>query len=162
MGALKKTTAPDMNDHSSWMRFALAEAQEAYAKDEVPIGAVIVCNGEIIGNGHNLVETRQDPTAHAEMLAIQAASQAKHSWRLEDCILYTTLEPCVMCAGAILLSRIQAVVFGAYDPRYGACGSALQIADNDRLDVRVPCTGGVLEKECSTIIKTFFAEIRKR
>ncbi len=144
------------------MRIALQEAEKAYRKQEVPVGAVIVHAGEIIGRGHNLVETLQDATAHAEMLAITAASRSQRTWRLNDSILYVTLEPCVMCVGAILLARISQIVFGAHDPRYGACGSVLQLADQDRLDIRVPIAGGILETECSLLLKEFFAQVRRR
>jgi len=151
-----------MDDHTKWMRTALQEAEKALKKQEVPVGAVIINEGVIIGAGHNLVETLHDPTAHAEMLAISAASRSLVSWRLSDSILYTTLEPCSMCIGAILLARIPTVVFGANDPRYGACGSVLQIAQNDYLDIRVEVVSGVLEQECSGILKDFFTKIRQQ
>jgi len=144
------------------MKFALLEAQKAFQKNEVPVGAVIVHANRLIGRGHNSVETLQDATAHAEMMAIQAAEKQLNSWRLDDAKLYVTLEPCSMCAGAILLSRIDKVVFGAHDPRYGACGSVLQIADNDSLDVRTELVSGVLEHECSDILKQFFRQLRQR
>ncbi|MBN2413797.1 nucleoside deaminase [candidate division KSB1 bacterium] len=151
-----------MEDHKKWMRIALQEAKKAFKKLEVPVGAVIVHEGEIIGKGYNLVETLHDPTAHAEMMAISAASRSLASWRLDDSILYTTLEPCSMCTGAILLSRISTVVYGAPDPRYGACGSVLQIADNENLDIKVKVIGGILKDECSTILKDFFSQIRQK
>ncbi|HPG41362.1 MAG TPA: tRNA adenosine(34) deaminase TadA [bacterium] len=151
-----------MDEHFTWMREALREAEKAYRKQEVPIGAVIVLDGHIIGRGHNLIETLQDATAHAEMLAINAASRSQRTWRLNDSILYTTLEPCAMCTGAILLARISHLVFGARDPRYGACGSVLQLAEQDKLDIRVPITGGILETECSLLLKDFFAQVRQR
>jgi len=144
------------------MREAIREAEKAYRKQEVPVGAVIVLDGNIIGRGHNLVETLQDATAHAEMLAINAASRSLRTWRLNDSILYTTLEPCAMCTGAILLARISHIVFGTCDPRYGACGSVLQLAEQDKLDIRVPITGGILETECSVLLKDFFAQVRQR
>jgi len=150
------------NDHIRWMHEALLEAKKAFAKDEVPVGAVVVNEGRIVGRGHNLVETLQDPAAHAEMLAINAAANYLATWRLEDCILYTTLEPCMMCTGAILLSRMPVIVYGAKDPRYGACGTRLQIADNENLDVRAGIIGGVLEDECSGLIKDFFRKLRQR
>ena len=144
------------------MQEALVEAKKAFAKDEVPVGAVVVYEGRIIGRGHNLVETLQDSAAHAEMLAINAAANCLASWRLEDCILYTTLEPCIMCAGAILLSRIPVIVFGAPDPRYGACGTRLQIVDNESLDVQAKIIEGVMQQECSDLIKEFFKMLRRR
>ena len=150
------------NDHTVWMREALLEARKAFNKDEVPIGAVVVYENRIIGRGHNLVETLQDPAAHAEMLAINAAANSLASWRLEDCILYTTLEPCMMCAGAILLSRMPVVVYGAKDPRYGACGTRLQIMDNEDLDVQAGIVSGILEDECGGLIKEFFNKVRQR
>ncbi len=150
------------NDHTVWMREALLEARKAFNKDEVPIGAVVVYENRIIGRGHNLVETLQDPAAHAEMLAINAAANSLASWRLEDCILYTTLEPCMMCAGAILLSRMPVVVYGAKDPRYGACGTRLQIVDNEDLDVQAGIVSGILEDECGGLIKEFFNKVRQR
>ncbi len=151
-----------MDDHTKWMRIALQEAQKAFKKLEVPVGAVLIHEGEIIGRGYNLVETLHDPTAHAEMIAISAASRSLASWRLDDSILYTTLEPCLMCTGAILLARISTVVYGARDPRYGACGSVLQIAQNENLDISVNVIGGILEQECGTDLKDFFAKIRQK
>ena len=150
-----------MDDHTTWMRLALQEAQKAFDKNEVPVGAVIVYDGRVVGRGHNLVETLQDPTAHAEMLAITAAANALASWRLEETTLYVTLEPCPMCVGAILMARIPTVVYGAADPRYGACGSALQIADSDRLDIRTRLLSGFLESECSALLKRFFSQLRQ-
>jgi tRNA(adenine34) deaminase len=151
-----------MEDHSTWMQLALREAQRAYDKNEIPVGAVVIHEGRIVGKGHNLVETLQDPTAHAEMLAITAAANTLASWRLDDSILYVTLEPCMMCVGAILLARISTIVFGAGDPRYGACGSVLQIADNDKLDVKAKIISGQLEAECSGILKIFFEKVRQK
>ncbi len=149
------------DNHETWMREALVEARRAYQKGEVPVGAVVVHDNTIIGKGHNLVESIQDPSAHAEMLAITTAANTLASWRLDNSTLYVTLEPCMMCAGAILLSRVSTVVFGAYDPRYGACGSKLQIAQNDALDIQTDIIGGVLLDECSRLIKDFFRELRQ-
>ena len=151
-----------MDDHTLWMRFALQEARKARDKNEVPIGAVVVHEGRIIGRGHNLVERLQDPTAHAEMLAITSAANSLASWRLDDTVLYATLEPCSMCAGAILLARIPTIIFGATDPRYGACGSAVQIANTGSLDIHTNIIRGILEPECKKILQDFFAEIRQR
>ena len=139
----------------------MEEAAKAKAKKEVPVGAVVVYENKIIGKGHNLVESLQDPTAHAEMLAITSAANSLASWRLDETTLYVTLEPCPMCVGAILLSRIPHVVFGAFDPRYGACGSAVQLAENDNIDISTLVTSGILEKECSQILRDFFADIRR-
>jgi tRNA(adenine34) deaminase len=151
-----------MLDHSTWMQIALEEAAKAKKKQEVPVGAIVVYENRIIGKGHNLVERLQDPTAHAEMLAITSAANSLASWRLEDTTLFVTLEPCPMCVGAILLSRIPHVVFGAADPRYGACGSALQLANNENIDVSTTVTSGILKQECGQILKDFFVEIRQR
>jgi len=152
----------DRVDHERWMRAALAEGRKAYEKNEVPVGAVIVYEQDIIGRGHNLVETLQDPIAHAELLAITAAANVLASWRLTDCILYVTLEPCMMCAGAILFSRVSKVVYGTPDPRYGAAGSKLQLLNNPDLDVRTRVIGGILQQECSGLIKDFFQKVRQR
>ena len=150
-----------LNGHEKWMRLALDEAEKAYQKQEVPVGAVVICENEVVGKGHNLIETLQDPTAHAEMLALQTASQKLASWRLEKVILYTTLEPCPMCAGAILISRVPLVVFGAKDFRMGACGSAINICQTPDLDVGTKFVGGILEQTCSDLLKMFFKNLRK-
>ncbi len=150
-----------MFDHATGMQLALQQARKALLKKEVPVGAVVVQDGRIVGRGYNLMETLQDPTAHAEMLAITAAANTLASWRLDECVLYVTLEPCFMCTGAILLSRIPTIVFGATDPRYGACGSALQLAQHDRLDIRAELVSGIMEQECSALIKSFFRTIRR-
>ncbi len=150
-----------MDDHSKWMQEALKEAEKALAKNEVPVGAVVVCDEKIVGRGHNLIETLQDPAAHAEMLAITAASNTLASWRLDDCVLYATLEPCLMCAGAILLSRIPLVVFAAEDPRLGACGSVVNVLENEKIDLQAKMIKGVLEEPCSKILKDFFKKLRQ-
>lgn len=150
-----------MQDHAAWMRLALSEAQKALEKNEVPIGAIVVHEGRVIGRGHNLIETLQDPTAHAEMLAITAAANSLASWRLEQSILYVTLEPCMMCTGAVLLARIPLIVYGAADPRYGACGSVLQMTDGMKLDIQSQVIGGVLREPCSGLLKEFFRRIRQ-
>jgi tRNA(adenine34) deaminase len=144
------------------MRMALEEAQKAYQRQEVPIGAVVVQNGEVIGRGHNLIETLQDPTAHAEIMAITAASHKTASWRLDDTVLYTTLEPCPMCAGAIMIARIPLLVYAATDLRYGADGSALQVLNHKNLDLGTEVISGVCEKESRSLLKLFFKEIRKK
>jgi len=144
------------------MQLAILEAQKAFQKDEVPVGAVVVKEGRVIGRGHNLIETLQDSTAHAEMQAIKAAAHTLASWRLDDATLYVTLEPCPMCTGAILFSRMSTIVFGASDPRYGACGSVLQLADSQSLDVHVNVFSGICEQECSELLKSFFKKIRNK
>ncbi|MDZ7330927.1 MAG: tRNA adenosine(34) deaminase TadA [candidate division KSB1 bacterium] len=149
-----------VREHDKWMEQAFLEAEKAYRKKEVPVGAVVVYENRVIGRGHNLIETLQDPTAHAEILAITAAANYLASWRLENASLYVTLEPCAMCAGAILNSRIRSVVFGASDPRFGACGSTINILQNDRLHASVTVIPGILQARCESILKDFFAKLR--
>ncbi len=143
------------------MRAALREARESLARDEVPVGCVIVHDGLVVGRGHNQVESLQDATAHAEILAIGAASNALGSWRLTECTLYVTLEPCAMCAGAIVLARLGRVVCGADDPKAGACGSVLDVLGERRLNHRAPLTRGVLADECGGMLREFFRRRRK-
>ena len=148
-------------DDDAGMRAALREARASQARDEVPVGCVIVHDGMIVGRGHNQVESLQDATAHAEVLAIGAASNALGSWRLADCTLYVTLEPCAMCAGAIVLARVDRLVYGAADPKAGACGSVLDVIGERRLNHRVAVTSGVLEPECGELLREFFRRKRK-
>ena len=143
------------------MFHALLEANKAYEKDEVPIGAIIVKNEKIIGRGYNQVEQLQDPTAHAEIVAITSAANTLNDWRLIDCELYVTKEPCSMCAGAILNSRIKSLYFGAYDDREGCCGSLYQICHDPRFNHQASVSGGILEDDCSKILKDFFKLKRK-
>ena len=150
-----------MGTHESWMEQAFREAEKAFERDEVPIGAVVVADGMVVGRGFNMVETLQDPTAHAEVIAITAAANSRNSWRLEDATLYVTKEPCPMCAGAIYLSRIQRVVFGASDSRMGACGSTLNIVQSPRLRSKVTVTSGILESKCLGILQAFFQKLRQ-
>jgi len=144
----------------AFMRQALAEAEAAARLGEVPVGALVVRGGLIIGRGHNLRETSNDPTTHAEMLAIQEAAAHIGHWRLLDCTLYVTLEPCVMCMGAIILARIPRLVYGCRDPRVGAAGSIYDLANDDRFNHRVEVTEGVLQAECSSQLSEFFRELR--
>ena len=144
------------------MRAALREAEQAFSERETPVGAVVVHQGRIIGRGTNQVERLQDPTAHAEILAIGAAANAMDSWRLEEAALYVTLEPCAMCAGAIVLSRLSRLVFGAFDPKSGACGSLFNIVQDARLNHQVAVTSGILEAECGSLLRAFFREIRDK
>lgn len=144
------------------MRLAIAEAVKAQTKNEVPIGCIIVQQGRIIARGHNLRETSQDPSAHAELIAIRKAARKQDSWRLLDTVLYVTLEPCTMCMGAIILARIPTVVFGCFDPKGGAAGSLFDLSNDPRLNHRVDLVPQVLEKECSGLLSTFFAELRSR
>ena len=144
------------------MTRAIVEARKAEAKAEVPIGCVIVHEGRIIARGHNLRESRQDPSAHAELIAIRRAARKLASWRLLNCTLYVTLEPCTMCMGAIILSRVPTVVFGCYDPKGGAAGSLYDLSDDSRLNHSVALVPRVLEAECSGLLSSFFADLRAR
>lgn len=145
-----------------WMRLALEEAARAEALGEVPVGAVVVRGGEVVARGHNLTHTLQDPSAHAEMVAIRRAAQATGHWRLLECTLYVTLEPCTMCSGAIVLSRLPRLVFGAWDPKAGMTGSLGNLVQDPRLNHRVELVGGVLEQECGDVLRAFFRARRKR
>jgi tRNA(adenine34) deaminase len=145
-----------------WMQAALTEARDAASAGEVPVGAVVVRNGEILARSANRTVREQDATAHAELLAIRAASAALGSWRLEGCSLYVTLEPCAMCAGAIVLARMDRVVFGAWDPKAGMSGSVGDLLRHPRLNHRPEVMGGVLEAECGELLRAFFAERRGR
>jgi tRNA(adenine34) deaminase len=151
-----------LQPHERWMRAAIDQAIRALEDDEVPIGAVVVHNGRIIGEGHNQRETLRDPTAHAEMIAITQAAEALESWRLLDCALYVTLEPCPMCAGAIVQARIPTVIYGADDPKAGACRTLFRITDDPRLNHRATVIGGVLEHDCARLLQDFFALQRGR
>ena len=143
-----------------WMRRALAQAREAVGHGDVPIGAVVVHDGRVIGSGHNERERLQDPTAHAEVLALREAAAALGSWRVLDSTLYVTLAPCAMCAGAIVLSRIPRVVYGTTDPKAGAAGSVLDVTGDPRLNHRPQVVGGVLAGECGDLLRAFFADRR--
>ncbi len=143
-----------------FMRLALREAVEALDHDDVPVGAVMVHDGRAIARGRNQRELLADPTAHAEMIAITAAAEAMGTWRLDGCTLYVTLEPCPMCAGAIVQARIARLVFGATDPKAGACGSLYSITTDSRLNHRVPTQGGVLDAEAADLLRGFFAAQR--
>ena len=143
-----------------FMRLALEQAALALEHDDVPVGAVLVHEGEVLGAGHNERELRQDPSAHAEMIALRAGAQALGSWRLLDTALYVTLEPCAMCAGAIVLGRVPRVVYGTTDPKAGAAGSVLDILAEPRLNHRPAVEGGVLADECAGLLRAFFAARR--
>lgn len=149
-----------MNDEQ-FMQEAIKEAEKAWELNEVPIGAVIVYGGEIIARGFNMRETKQTTMSHAELIAMEQANEKVGSWRLEDCTLYVTLEPCPMCAGAIVQSRIERVVFGATDPKAGAAGTLMNILDDARLNHQAEWTGGILEEECKQLLKQFFKELRR-
>ncbi len=144
------------------MALAVEEAEKAGKIGEVPIGAVIVHDGRVIARGHNLRETSQNPLTHAEVLAIDRASAVVGSWRLEACTLYVTLEPCAMCSGAIIMSRIPHVVYGARDPKGGTVDSLMRLLDEPRFNHRAEVTSGVLEDTCSNLLTSFFKNLRKK
>ena len=146
--------------HQDWMRLALEQARLAAQKGEVPIGAVIVQDGKLIASACNDKEKRRDPTAHAEILAIQRAAEAVGSWRLSGATLYVTLEPCPMCAGAIIQARVKQLVFGAADPKGGGCGSVMNVLDINRWNHRVEVVAGILEDECAEVLIEFFGKRR--
>ena len=150
-----------MKKHENFMRQALAEAEAALRADEVPVGAIILHQGQVVGSAHNQREGLRDPTAHAEMIAITQAAAGLGSWRLEGCTLYVTLEPCPMCAGAIVQARIPRVVYGASDPKAGAVRTLFQLLDDPRLNHRAEIIGGVLEEACGELLTRFFREKRE-
>ncbi|MBI3754992.1 MAG: nucleoside deaminase [Deltaproteobacteria bacterium] len=143
------------------MEEALREAEKAAQKGEVPIGAVIVSDDKIIARGHNLKETSADPTAHAEIIAIKKASNKLGEWRLLNSTIYVTLEPCLMCMGALIQARVSRLVFGVYDPKAGACGSVYDVSNDKRLNHRIEVTSDVMAGECEKILKDFFKDLRK-
>jgi tRNA(adenine34) deaminase len=149
-------TGGDLHTDERFMRLAIAEAERALAHGDVPIGAVVVHEGAVIGAGHNEREHRQDPTAHAEIIALREASAALGSWRILDAVLYVTLEPCAMCAGAIVLARVPRVVYGCPDPKAGAAGSVLDVLADPRLNHRPAVTDGVLADACAALLVDFF------
>ena len=142
------------------MRLALEEAAKAPAIGEIPIGAVIIRGGEILAKAHNYREIWQDPTAHAEIVAIRAAASTLGSWRLTETTLYVTVEPCAMCIGAVILARIPRLVFGTRDPKAGACGSSFDLSAESRLNHRIIVTGGILEQESKILLQQFFRQVR--
>jgi len=150
-----------IKNHEDAMRAALAEAQKAFDEGEVPVGAVVVSEGRIVGRGHNQMERLQDATAHAEIVAIGAASATLETWRLSECTLYATLEPCLMCAGALVQSRIGLLVYGAHDPKAGACGSRMDVLGEPWLNHSVPLVSGVMADEAGGTLAAFF-EMKRR
>tara|TARA_B100000676_G_C17510166_1_gene547494 strand:- start:67 stop:525 length:459 start_codon:yes stop_codon:yes gene_type:complete len=150
-----------INDHEKWMKIALQEAIKAYNSNEVPIGSIIILNNEIIGKGYNQCETLKDPTAHAEIISITAACSTINDWRLNNSIIYVTKEPCAMCAGAIINSRIKQVVFGFYDEKEGCCGSTYQLCGDKRFKHQTFVRGGILEQESLDLVQDFFKKHRK-
>jgi tRNA(adenine34) deaminase len=143
-----------------FMSLALKEAEAAASEDEVPVGAVIVCEGRVIGRAHNQRERLHDPTAHAEMIAVTQAASYLQNWRLTGCALYVTIEPCAMCAGALVLARMDRIVYGVADPKGGACGSVFNVVNEPRLNHRVLVTRGVLAEECARVLSDFFKRRR--
>jgi tRNA(adenine34) deaminase len=153
-------TTPFFPRDEYFMRLAIREAQAALDHGDVPIGAVVVHDGEVIGSGHNERELRQDPTAHAELIALREASRALGSWRVLESVLYVTLEPCAMCAGGIVLARVPRVVYGTTDPKAGAAGSVLDVLAEPRLNHRPAVAGGLLAAECAALLTGFFGSRR--
>ncbi|AIZ58794.1 tRNA adenosine(34) deaminase TadA [Bacillus safensis] len=151
-----------MTKDEQFMQEAISEALKAEQIGEVPIGAIIVVDDQIVSRAHNLRESEQRSIAHAELLAIDEACKATGSWRLEDAVLYVTLEPCPMCAGAIVLSRVKKVVFGAYDPKGGCAGTLMNLLDDERFNHQSEVIGGVLENECGELLSQFFRNLRQR
>jgi tRNA(adenine34) deaminase len=150
-----------MRIHETFMQLALAEAEQAFAEDEVPVGAVIVHENRVIAAAHNQREQLRDPTAHAEMVAITQAAEARQSWRLDNCTLYVTLEPCPMCTGAVVQARIPLVVYGAADPKAGAAESLYRLLGDERLNHRAAVVSGVLAEACGQILSRFFQQQRR-
>ena len=147
--------------HNKWMQKAIRLAEIARSKDEVPVGALIIKNEKIVGQGYNQKEQLKDPTAHAEVIAITSAASTLNDWRLNGCLMYVTKEPCVMCSGAIISSRISTLIFGAYDDEKGCCGSLYQLCGDSRLASQTTVRGGVEEEQCSFLLKDYFKNKRK-
>ena len=150
------------NLHELYMSEALKEAKRAFEEDEVPVGAVIIHKGRIISRGYNQIERLKDPTAHAEMIALTSATNFLGSKWLNEAALYVTIEPCSMCAGALVLARLKHVYYGAKDPKTGACGSVVNIINHKRLNHRIKAKGGILAEECGSLLKEFFKKKRKK
>ena len=154
-------SVPDQSRDIFFMQQALIQARHAWTLGEVPVGAVVVCEGEVIASGCNHPIGTHDPTAHAEIRALRAAAEILGNYRLPGCELYVTLEPCVMCAGAMMHARLARVIYGATDPKTGACGSVLNLFEQERLNHHTEVTGGVLADECGEVLRAFFAERRR-
>ncbi|HOP06483.1 MAG TPA: tRNA adenosine(34) deaminase TadA [candidate division Zixibacteria bacterium] len=148
------------NDYEQYMDQAIRQAEYAFELDEVPVGALVVHENRIIGRGHNQTESFHDATAHAEMIALTAAYEHLGDWRLEGCILISTLEPCPMCAGAAMLSRIEKIIYGAKDPKFGACGSVIDIPGQNRFNHHIEVIGGVRAEQVAIMMKSFFQQVR--
>ena len=151
-----------IQDHEKWMKSAFREAEKAFEKGEVPIGAVVVKKGQIIGRGYNQCESLTDPTAHAEIIAITSAANTIKDWRLKDCSLYVTKEPCPMCAGALVNARITLLGFGMYDEKEGCCGSLYQLCRDTRFKHQLTVKGGIMEDSCTLMIQEFFKKQREK
>ena len=151
-----------MDEKIKFMKEALKEAQKSYKKEEIPVGAIIVKDGKIIARGHNLKETKTDPTKHAEIIAIQKACKKLQTWRLTGCTMYVTLEPCSMCAGSIIQSRLDKVVIGTMDEKTGACGSVLNLLADYKFNHIVQIETGIMQEECKKILQQFFKELRAK
>ena len=149
-------------DHAYWMKQALVQAEKAFKLKEIPVGAIIIKDDKVIGRGYNQREQLNDPTAHAEIIAITAAANTLEEWRLNDCTLYVTKEPCSMCAGAIINARLKMIVFGCYDEEEGCCGSLYQLCGDPRFKTLVSVMGGVMESQSLSLIKDFFKTRRKK
>lgn len=149
-------------EHLLFMEEAIKEAEKAATLGEVPIGAVVVCNGQIVGRGHNLREQDNDPTAHAEICALRRAGQTLGSWRLANCTLYVTMEPCPMCCGALINSRVDTVVYGASEPKFGSAGSQLNLLQFPGFNHNVHIVGPIDQERCSRLMKDFFAQLRNK
>ncbi|MFV0559059.1 MAG: tRNA adenosine(34) deaminase TadA [Enterococcus sp.] len=159
---MEKVSRLSQSEKEQYMKIAIAEALKAQALGEVPIGAVVVLDGEIIGRGHNLREVTQEASAHAEMFAIKEACQKLTNWRLERAQLFVTLEPCPMCSGAMQLSRVEEVYFGAFDPKGGAAGSLLNLLEDQRFNHWAYVEGGILAPECGELLTVFFRQLREK
>lgn len=159
---MKRESTLTAEEKEYYMHEAIIEAQKAYAKGEVPIGAVVVCDKKIIGRGHNLREVSQDATTHAELLAIQDACRNQNSWRLLNSQLFVTLEPCPMCSGAIILSRVDEVYYGAHDAKAGVCGTLMNLLADERFNHQAYVESDICHDECQQLLQTFFKELRKK
>ena len=146
----------------NFMRAALLEAEKAFQKNEVPVGAVITFENKIIARGHNQMENLKDATAHAEMIALTSAANHLQNWRLTNCEMYVTVEPCLMCAGAILLSRLKSIYFGVFDPKFGACGSVYNVVQEKKYNHVISVQSGILAEECELLLKNFFHNKRSK
>ena len=155
-----KNKPKDKNSDEQFMRLAIAQAKIAEENGDVPIGAVVVCENRIIGKAYNQREQLQDPTAHAEIIALTQAAEALENWHLNDCTIYVTLEPCPMCAGALVLAKMDRLVYGCDDPKAGACKSLYNIVQDERLNHRLEVTSGVLAEQCGQLLREFFAKRR--